>query len=216
MPDIGTATFNAATDVVTCNAHGLQNGDVIHFRNSGGALPTGLSAETRYAVAGITTNTFTLEDLNLATPVLFSTNGTGTTTLVFSPFGNGDGSTTFNKPDMRGRAPFGADKLWTATAAAGRIPNWSYVQRMGYDQGDAEHVLAEAELPGHVHSIGANSVTRYGSGSGAVRRVQAPNTWSSSATFSPSATEGTTESTGSDEAHNNMPPFLLLNWIIKT
>lgn len=51
---------NVGTDTITENAHGLQDGDPVVLSNSGGALPTGLSAATTYFVVGATANTFQL------------------------------------------------------------------------------------------------------------------------------------------------------------
>lgn len=42
--------------------------------------------------------------------------------LVVAPHGVGDGSTTFNVPDLRGRVPAGHDAI--GGTAAGRLPNW--------------------------------------------------------------------------------------------
>lgn len=53
-----TITADAATDIITSAAHGLSNGDTVTFFNSGGALPTGISAATYYYVITATTNTF--------------------------------------------------------------------------------------------------------------------------------------------------------------
>lgn len=75
-----TFTVDAATDVVTSNAHGLSDGDLI-FVSSGTTLPAGLSASTNYYVTQVTTNTFKLQ-ANLGGPIVDITDaGTGTHTL---------------------------------------------------------------------------------------------------------------------------------------
>jgi|GEM_PF-2756034 len=54
-------SVNTGTGVVTLNAHGYSNGqNLVFFANSGGSLPGGISANTLYVVANVTTNTFTL------------------------------------------------------------------------------------------------------------------------------------------------------------
>lgn len=56
-----TVTMTIASPaVVTWAAHGLVAGDVVVFNNTGGALPTGVTAGTSYFViaAGLATNTF--------------------------------------------------------------------------------------------------------------------------------------------------------------
>lgn len=55
----GTAA--AATDAFTSYAHGFANGDQVMLQApEGGALPTGVSANTAYWVVGATTDTFQL------------------------------------------------------------------------------------------------------------------------------------------------------------
>lgn len=50
----------AVTDILTKAAHGFQLGQVVQVSNSGGALPTGLSASTDYFVIPINGDTFYL------------------------------------------------------------------------------------------------------------------------------------------------------------
>ncbi len=62
-------------------------------------------------------------------------------------FGVGDGSTTFNLPDLRGRAPFGAD------AGAGRLSGAGGLGGGIGSTGGAETVaLSVAQMPGHSHT----------------------------------------------------------------
>lgn len=102
----GTATASIATPgVVTWPAHGRSANDPVKWQTTG-ALPTGYVAGTTYYVVGasITPNTFQLS----ATPGGAAINTTGTQsgvhTAIHAPFGDGDGSTTFNLPE--GRAEF--------------------------------------------------------------------------------------------------------------
>lgn len=53
----GTVTFDTGTDVVTWTGHPLNDGDSVYFTTTG-ALPTGLTANTRYFVRDKTTDTF--------------------------------------------------------------------------------------------------------------------------------------------------------------
>lgn len=76
-----TQTFTAAsTGLATCNGHGVQEGDQIVVANSGGALPSGLAASTRYFAVQVNPNTF-----GLATtpggPSVIAGAGTGTHTF---------------------------------------------------------------------------------------------------------------------------------------
>lgn len=58
-----TATITvtiAAPGVVTWNAHGLLDGMTVSFTNSGGALPTGITAGTDYFITKVDANSFKL------------------------------------------------------------------------------------------------------------------------------------------------------------
>jgi hypothetical protein len=78
----GTATFANATDIITSNGHGLNNGDIVQFTNSGGGLPAGISALTNYFVIKVTTDTFQISAAPASsTAINFTTDGTGTNSL---------------------------------------------------------------------------------------------------------------------------------------
>lgn len=53
-------TAVAATDLCTSTGHGYQNGDQVQVTNSGGALPTGLSAGVTYFAIVASVDTFKL------------------------------------------------------------------------------------------------------------------------------------------------------------
>lgn len=74
-------TAEADDDTITSAAHNLSNGDIIQVSNSGGALPTGLSASTNYYVIEATTNTFKLSASLNGAAIDISTDGTGTQTF---------------------------------------------------------------------------------------------------------------------------------------
>lgn len=60
--------------------------------------------------------------------------------------GIGDGTTTFNVPDLRGRVPIGLDNM--GGSAAGIAPT---VTTLGARGGSATHALILAEMPSHSH-----------------------------------------------------------------
>ncbi len=61
-------------------------------------------------------------------------------------YGAGDGSTTFNVPDKRGRASAGADNM--GGVAAGRLTGYA----LGSTGGEQTHLLIGTEIPSHNHS----------------------------------------------------------------
>lgn len=74
-----TQTFTAATtDLLTANAHGLQEHDQVVVSNSGGALPAGLAASTRYFVRDAHPNTFKLALFPGDSAIDITGTGTGT------------------------------------------------------------------------------------------------------------------------------------------
>lgn len=66
---------------------------------------------------------------------------------ISTAFGPGDGLTTFNIPDCRGRVLAGPDAM-LSSPSAGRL----YGSGHGWTLGVAEVVLSEAQIPGHTHT----------------------------------------------------------------
>jgi microcystin-dependent protein len=134
-------------------------------------------------------------------------------TVISTAFGTGDGSTTFNLPDFRGRTAVGVGQ---GAALTNRV--------LAATGGEEAHQLAIAELASHAHLLPDLShshqtyyVTNSGSGSGASQFSNAPG---SGSTTTSTALTGTTsintQNAGSGTAHNTMPPFIAVNKIIKT
>lgn len=195
-PTLGTFTVTIATPgVVTLSSHGLQTGDSIYLTTTG-ALPTGLSANTRYWVIKNDANTFwlatSLSNALAATKIDTSGSQSGTHTAKAAGYGIGDGSTTFNVPDMQGRIPAGRD----STDAV-------YFGGIGETGGEKTHVLTVAELAAHSHTAPVDN-------SGTSGTSRAP------ANTNGAGTPIATTSAGSDAAHNNVQPYNVVNYIIKT
>jgi microcystin-dependent protein len=104
---------------------------------------------------------------------------------IGTTYGAGDGTTTFNLPDTRGRALVG---VGTGTGLTARA--------LGATGGAETHQLSIGEMPAHTHLVGAG-------GSGGGGRTDGG--------VSPTRDSG---SAGSNQAHNNMQPFLALNAFI--
>lgn len=193
----------ASPGVVTWNGHGLSANWPVQFSTSG-ALPTGLATGVTYYVVSPTTNTFQVAATPGGTAINTSGTQSGTQTAIFAPYGNGDGATTFNVPDLRGRTAFGLDDLGGASPA-NRLTGASGVgaRTPGAGGGEEMHTLTIAEMPSHTHT--------YPSGLG-VPGVQTGRTVDGDGA---GLHNNTTNGAGSNAAHNNMPPTLMSNFIVK-
>ena len=109
-------------------------------------------------------------------------------------YGAGDGSTTFNLPNLKGRIPVGQDAAQ------------SEFNTLGKAGGAKTHVLSVNEMPVHSHPqyVTANN------GSEATRRDHASD--GSSSRF-PQGTN--TGNAGGGQAHNNLQPYVVMNYIIR-
>jgi len=184
-----TFTVSSATPAVfTKVGHGLVIGDKISITTTG-ALFTGLAVNTDYYViaAGLTADEFKVSAARSGVAVNTSGSESGVHTIYVSNFGKGDGSTTFNVPDMRGMTPYG----YTSTD-----DNFDVLNVPSIYSGEKSHVLTVAELAAHTHTNAPGTGAAAGGGVAA------------------KADDGTTGSTGSNAAHNNMPPYVVVNWII--
>ncbi|CAF1690467.1 unnamed protein product, partial [Adineta ricciae] len=72
---------------------------------------------------------------------------------IGSTYGSGDGITTFNLPDLRGRVPVGLDASGVRTTVAGSLGN---------SGGNATHRITAAQLPSHSHNVGSISMSSTG------------------------------------------------------
>ena len=126
--------------------------------------------------------------------------------VIGTAFGVGDGSTTFNIPDVRGRRIAGYDSGDTAFDALG-------------ETGGAQTISLSHSHTANPHTHTASGSTS-GPSSGATTGSDNNQTLSTSGhTHSWSYTTGTQTATGSDTqlsaTQNIMNPYLVLNWIIK-
>ena len=106
--------------------------------------------------------------------------------IIGTTFGVGNGSTTFNLPDLRDRFVVGAGTSYNNNDTGG----------------EATHVLTIEEMPAHSHGISVG-IEGYGS---------TPGIWQS---YKFSHNINTT-SVGGNQGHNNLPPYIGLTFIIKT
>lgn len=154
---------------------------------------TGIPAAT--TITAITSTTITLSANATAT-------GAVSDIRIF-PHGAGDGSTTYNIPDWRGRVAAGRDDM--GGTAATRLTAGSAAALdgtvLGEVGGEEEHQLTEAELAAHGHIIRMSGSFGYSPGSGAA--------------ISGVGSGFASQDAGSDNPHTNVQPTGITNKIIK-
>jgi len=116
--------------------------------------------------------------------------------------GAGDGATTFNVPDLRGRAVFGKDDM-NGIAANRLTIGGSGINgaTLGGVGGGETVTLNTTQMPSHAHDKG-----NYGNGNIAAGAV----------IFVSNGSGQNTTSQGGGAAHANVPPALVAHYIIKT
>jgi microcystin-dependent protein len=112
--------------------------------------------------------------------------------VIGTTYGVGNGSTTFNLPDLRGRV------------AVGRDGSQTEFDVLGETGGAKTHTLTINEMPSHEHGIRGG----WGAGSLGAGEFRADSN-------NPATRWANTVATGGGGAHNNLQPYLVTNYIIK-
>ena len=119
--------------------------------------------------------------------------------VIGTTFGAGDGSTTFNLPNLKGKIPVGYNASETE------------FNTLGETGGEKAHTLTTAEIPAHNHKLNDNSILAYYGGIG--------TTGTGGTTLGRSVDQeggiAIKENTGGGGSHNNLQPYIVLNYIIK-
>jgi len=123
--------------------------------------------------------------------------------IVSALYGAGNGSSTFNVPDLRGRFlagwDAGTDVLTSTAGAADSMIVGASIANTG---GIQAVTLSIAEIPSHAHTY------TYGP------QIMGGNEGSADLWWATSTSN--TGSAGGGGAHSNIPPSMILNFIIKT
>ena len=115
--------------------------------------------------------------------------------VLDTKYGEGNGSTTFNLPNLKGKGVIGKDK------------NDTDFNELGKTGGEKKHTLIKTEMPQHQHKM---TLADYGSdnASGVI--------WKSGNTAGKYKYSGDmVEPVGGSQPHNNLQPYIICNFIIK-
>ena len=165
--------------------------------------------------------------------------------VIGTTFGSGDGSTTFNVPDLRGRVVAGRDNM--GGSAASRLTSTTMSpdgNTVGATGGEQTHTLVTAELashthtatvtdPDHTHGLAGDNTTASPSNIAGLEQTGCNSVGgmvgSGTIAFHTTSASGqqlveskatgitvTNANTGSGSAHNNVQPTLIANYIIAT
>jgi microcystin-dependent protein len=121
-------------------------------------------------------------------------------TAIGTAYGTGNGSTTFNVPNLKGRIPVGRDAADTSFDVIGETG------------GAKTHTLTTAEIPAHNHPITFSGQTFTPAGGGG---YVASSTGGSGAGGPTGQWSYSIGNTGGGGAHNNLQPYVVMNYIIK-
>ena len=187
IADDGKALVISGGQIVAVSAGGVPAGCILVWGSTESLIPSGWLLCFGQSLARTTYAT------------LFAAIGT--------TYGSPNNS-TFNLPDLRGRVPVGVDAM--GGSPAGRV---SSNAQLGNSSGEDEVTLTTAQLASHSHGAWSHGSSGVDSGvRGIINNILQPST--TTELFS----EGTSPifDNGSGNAHTNMPPYLCMNWIIKT
>jgi microcystin-dependent protein len=119
----------------------------------------------------------------------------------------GDGRVTFGLPDLRGRAAL----------HYGNGPGLTN-RPLGQRSGQENVTLNANQIPVHSHTVACKNGA--GNSNVAAGNVPAQDAGVQSATYSSEAADGTMDASmipnsgGGNQSHNNMQPYLVINWCI--
>ena len=153
-------------------------------------------------------------------------------TAISTTYGAGDGSTTFNVPDLRGRMPLGAGTGTGLNASGTGAPSGTAqtARTAGQWLGNETVTLTTSNIPqmttgnmsqnsSHNHGSGATGFWVYnsaGAGTLAGGSTYNASAGGSSVTASSSVEHTHTVGTASPTSTTNIPPSIVVNYIIKT
>jgi microcystin-dependent protein len=123
---------------------------------------------------------------------------------IGTTYGVGNGTTTFNLPNVKGKVIAGLDSTQTE------------FDTLGETGGAKTHTLTSAEMPSHTHIQDSHSHNVTWDGVGAA--AGGLSVWGLQGNTNNKGTSGTTatnQNTGGGGAHNNLQPYIVMNYLIR-
>lgn len=117
--------------------------------------------------------------------------------VLGTTYGAGDGTTTFNLPDLRGKVVTGYDASQTE------------FNTLGKSGGEKTHTITLAESPAHNHINGTFQYLLESTGQNTAASTDA------TAGEVNLSTKGQIQSAGGGQPHNNLQPYITMHYIIK-
>ena len=217
-PEFYTAVTQQANVICSASSNTLTGVADTTQINIGSAIELSLCV-----ISGTTVVSKTASTVTLSNPSSVSINAVA----VFFPYGNGNGTTTFNVPDLRGYAVAGRDNM--GGSAAGRLTSTYFNSpALGAVGGSQSTTISTSNLPavkpaititdpGHAHSSIPRGIITGGNGN--TYFVGTGNTASASDLATTTATTGITaaftNNLGSSTAFSIVQPTITLNYVIK-
>ncbi len=222
--------FGQLSRTTTGNITSGSNSIASVVDNLVGVIAVGMPVSGPGIPFGATVTVVNTNSINISSNATLSTAGAS---IVIAPHGIGDGTTTFQVPDLRGRSSIGRDDMGgiaanRLTTAGGGFNGL----RLGASGGAQSVTLTTAQIPSHRHNASISDPGHSHSSNAAVNGGGSstggggfPMNGAGAATINAAVTGVTlsdgagnanqTTATGGDGSHPNIPPSMALNKIIK-
>ena len=211
----------------------FQNGVPISLESTQNELAFPTGAITPFA--GTATPTGTVNSVSAWLICNGASYGTATYPTLFNAIGYtyGGSGTAFKVPDLRGRMPMGAGTGTGLNASGTAAPTGTAqtARTVGAWGGEETHLLTSAEIPAHSHPVsdpghfhgapgGDNFYTGVSSGGDVLNGGGSSYRFNFGANFANTGSKVTgltvSNNTGGGGRSSVVPPFIVINYIIKT
>jgi microcystin-dependent protein len=193
-------SINTLTDAVTLQAGSnvtiTSSGNTLTIASSGGSgIPSG--AIMTYAGSSAPSGWLICDSSAVSRTTYADLFG-----VIGTTYGAGDGATTFNLPNLKGKVPVGRNIGDTDFDALGKTG------------GEKTHTLTISEMPSHTHQP-RGSQGNDGQGGDPTNKYWAGISTGYNTTSNLNLAAGAIANTGGGQPHYILPPYIVLNYIIK-